>query len=45
MMESFLFTRSGHSNNNLKPSGMTSGKELELKINDGNRPKVEVQWQ
>ncbi|XP_010477744.1 PREDICTED: paired amphipathic helix protein Sin3-like 3 [Camelina sativa] len=32
----------GHCNNNLKPSGMTRGIELELKMNDGNGPKVEV---
>jgi paired amphipathic helix protein Sin3a len=39
-MNSFLFTWSGHCNNNLKP--VTCGTELELKMNDGNGPKLEV---
>ncbi|KAL1218966.1 Paired amphipathic helix protein Sin3-like 3 [Cardamine amara subsp. amara] len=32
----------GLCNNSLKPSGLTSGTELELKMNDGNGPKLEV---
>ncbi|VVA94715.1 unnamed protein product [Arabis nemorensis] len=40
--ESSIVHMAGLCNNSLKPSGVTSGTELELKITDGNGPKLEV---